>query len=287
MNSISDETDVCQDELIELERNDSLEAFEHSNIIISLKVYGRMMALIEKETDGPAFPDAWALYSHYFYTGRRQATNQPFATASYCKQWFGWGTEKFHRSKNFLVKHGFIEDVIKRDENQKITGHYIKVPGMSRSHPTQKPEGGFSPRVAEQQTNALKQKHLNALNQNNNVPVAENELAAKEKNEIPHAYIMKYGIERIDEVRRNTPAGAFNPVGWQIKALDGDYGHDPKAPPGWIPGDKMPTVNGPGVFWLEGSNVDVLYHGKHYHEEHKDGEVWYVPVEEYANSNAG
>jgi DNA-binding MarR family transcriptional regulator len=134
---------------------------------------------------------------------------------------------------------------------------------------------------------APKQESSKRESLNNNVPVAENELVPKEKNEIPHAYIIKYGIERIDEVRRNTPAGAFNPVGWQIKALDGDYGHDPKAPPGWIPGDKMPTVNGPGVFWLEGSNVDVLYHGKHYHEEHKDGEIWYVPVEEYANSNAG
>ena len=169
MNNVDLENDVCQEENVEAERDESLAAWEHSRIIVSLKMYERMAALIEKETDGPAFPDVLALYMHYFYTARRQKTNQPWATASYCKKWFGWGTDKFHRVKNFLVENKFIVDIQDRDEDNRIKGHYIKVYGIPRaSHPTYEPEGGISPPVAKQETNALIHKSLNAYKQNDN-----------------------------------------------------------------------------------------------------------------------
>jgi hypothetical protein len=286
MSNVPDEIESCQEEVAPIERDEEHDKFqrrwEHERIIIHRGTFSYMMAKAGKD-----FPEMWTLYCFYYEKARKDKTSKPWALDRYCINGLGWSKDRFYRVKRLLVEHKFLEQAPDRDEHGRVKKMYIKVMGMAKHYCPGKTDSSESLIVVKPETSALINIPEVLESKNDNADVAENVPAAKEKNEIPQAYIIKYGIERIDEVRRNTPAGAFNPVGWQIKALDGDYGHDPKAPPGWIPGDKMPTVNGPGVFWLEGSNVDVLYHGKHYHEEHKDGEIWYVPVEEYANSNAG
>lgn len=293
-----------EDVEVEVERDLELEAWEHSQIIISLKVYERMAARLEKEISEnealpkaerktlPAFPDVLGLFMHYYYSARRQKTNQPWATASYCKKWFGWGTDKFQRTKAFLVNHGFIENVQKRGEKSQFARHYVKIRSMPKSHSTCFGEGGKShstcypesgsvPGVVNRETNALNNKNLNAYNQNNNAPVVVVVESApqKEENQLLENLYLQYGEQVVDEAFRNIPAGVNNPTGWVIAALKGGYGKDPKHPRGAIPDENVSKYNGPGVHWDEGNNTRVQLGARWYQETIIEGSIFYVPEE--------
>jgi len=65
------------------------------------------------------------LYIFYGYVSCWQETLQIKATTSYTAKGLGWSTRKVQRIKKELIALGLIEDVVKKDKNNVITGHYI------------------------------------------------------------------------------------------------------------------------------------------------------------------
>lgn len=71
--------------------------------------------------------DALVLYMFYVKTAKIQGTLSVYALNSFCKKGLGWGDYKFNKAKKLLVDNKLIETVVKRDENNVITGHYIRI----------------------------------------------------------------------------------------------------------------------------------------------------------------
>jgi hypothetical protein len=98
--------------------------------------------------------DAMTLYVFYCMKSKREGNTSIKATDSYCMSGLSWGKDRFTRAKKILRDEGIIETVTRRDENNKITGHYLFIhflPKKARgteSHPVAQPEGG------KQETNA-------------------------------------------------------------------------------------------------------------------------------------
>jgi len=122
------------------------------------------------------------VYMFYYHAAMRQKTNQVWATSSFVQKGLGIGKIRFARAKKQLIKYGLIEDVIKRDpQNRKIKKHYIKLNFIYRKETVRKlfeeknhpPENGIvdtknhppeNRPVDNQPTNALSVLILNALN---------------------------------------------------------------------------------------------------------------------------
>ena len=127
--------------------------------------------------------DLISLYMFYYYTAKWQKTNQPKATTSYAAKGLKWSKDKIRRIKKKLIDLHLIEDIKSRDENNKITGWYIKLRYLwgenatndviENSHPQGFPEGGKSQRVENEGTNALSVNNLNALSVNNKIHIKE------------------------------------------------------------------------------------------------------------------
>ncbi|MDZ7775858.1 MAG: hypothetical protein U5L09_09840 [Bacteroidales bacterium] len=113
-----------------------------------------------------------ALYVFYYYTAKWQQTNQAKATISYVMKGLGWGRDKVRRVKQELLKTGLITDVVKRDNNNRVTGHYIKIKfiwGKGKTeqfHPPNIPPGGNRHGWQNQPPNALSTNSKNALSTN-------------------------------------------------------------------------------------------------------------------------
>lgn len=71
--------------------------------------------------------DLIALYWFYYYTAKWQGTNQPKASTLYAAKGLNWSEHRIRRVKQQLIQMKLIEDVVTRDEGQKVTGHYIYV----------------------------------------------------------------------------------------------------------------------------------------------------------------
>lgn len=68
-----------------------------------------------------------ALYLFYAYVSTWQDTIQIKATTGFTAEGLKWSTKKVQRVKKRLLKLQLIEDVVKRDDNKKVKGYYIKV----------------------------------------------------------------------------------------------------------------------------------------------------------------
>jgi len=82
-----------------------------------------------------------AVYSFYYYTAIWQKTNQPKATIAYVSKGLQLSVGKVRESKKQLIKMGLIEDVVSKDESNKITGHFMRVkyiPTLTESHRVEK-----------------------------------------------------------------------------------------------------------------------------------------------------
>lgn len=71
--------------------------------------------------------DCIALYTFYCYTRKWQKNNAVFATSDYAMTALGWGRDKFSKAKAQLKEAGFIEDVLRRNENGRVEGWYVGV----------------------------------------------------------------------------------------------------------------------------------------------------------------
>lgn len=73
-------------------------------------------------------PDALALYLFYYKTAKRQETNQPFASKTFCKKGLGWGSARFQKAKDTLEKHGLTTQIKRIDEKTKrVKGWYVRL----------------------------------------------------------------------------------------------------------------------------------------------------------------
>lgn len=85
--------------------------------------------------------DAFTLYSFYQYTSLWQnekfgINNRPFATREYCKKGLRWGTSKFVSANKILLDENLVTKRVARNEQGKITGHYIELPFVSLNKTT-------------------------------------------------------------------------------------------------------------------------------------------------------
>lgn len=83
------------------------------------------------------YPDLLALYMAYVEITTWQHDNSVKAATRFMSARLHWNKDKITRTKKVLVGLGLVEDVTRKDEQGKVTGHYILV-----KHVT-KPEGGF------------------------------------------------------------------------------------------------------------------------------------------------
>ena len=126
--------------------------------------------------------DLIALYTFYYYTAKWQRTNQTRCTTGYVAKGLGWTEERVRSRKKILVGLGLIQDVVARNEINKITGHYVRIKFIwtkeksqeaverlemgaeeEESHTPVFPGGGESLGVAIPGTNALRAVNSNAL----------------------------------------------------------------------------------------------------------------------------
>ncbi len=122
--------------------------------------------------------DAIALYVFYYYTAKWQKTNCPRCTTGYVGKALSWGGDKIQRAKKILLTNGLIEDVVAKDDNNKIIGHYIKVNfiwkrGTVEQSPTHPvfPTHPISQALENKVTNALSTNNKNTYcNKNNPLP---------------------------------------------------------------------------------------------------------------------
>jgi len=77
--------------------------------------------------------DLIALYTFCYYTAKWQRTNQPKASVSYIAKGLHWSTVKVMRIKKTLIELQLISNVKSRNEDKKITGHYVRVNFIWRS----------------------------------------------------------------------------------------------------------------------------------------------------------
>jgi len=131
----------------------------YNTIPVSVGQYEFFMA------NGKDGMDALLVLMHLIYTGRRQQTNQVWASVSYIRKGLSMGADRLKRAKSFLHEHGFIEYIQNRDEQTKQVGKtYIKVVYMPKK------AGGLKSRPPVNRTTGngqemLKENNTNALNE--------------------------------------------------------------------------------------------------------------------------
>jgi hypothetical protein len=127
------------------------------------------------EKGKPGFGDLCTLYTFYYYIAKWQQTNQPKATTSYAAKGIGWSETKVRKVKKRLIELNLVQDVVTKDDQNKITGHYVhinfiwtkeKIDEIKKSHPEGFPQCGLSHTVENMGTNALNNNNINALNNN-------------------------------------------------------------------------------------------------------------------------
>jgi hypothetical protein len=71
--------------------------------------------------------DCLALYTFYCYTRKWQNNSNVFATSDYAMTGLGWGRDRFSNAKRQLKEQGFIEDIVRKDENGRAVKWYVGV----------------------------------------------------------------------------------------------------------------------------------------------------------------
>lgn len=136
------------------------------------------------------YPELIALYCFYYYTAKWQKTNQPHATTAYVSQGIGWHENKVKKIKKILKELGLISNVVGRDKEKKITGHYIKVNFIwSKTHPDlqhDQPTGRISHRVGILAPNSLNTNNKSTvdINLQFSSDIKQDKLSIPERNKI-------------------------------------------------------------------------------------------------------
>jgi hypothetical protein len=133
--------------------------------------------LIDKLLKTNNFSELLSLYTFYYYTAKWQKTNQPHANIGYVAKGLHWGVDKVRKYKKQLKSLGLIDDVQRKDKNNRFTTPYIKVNFMwaestiikKISHPIDFSEGGDFPTLEKSETNALNTDNRNALSTNKEI----------------------------------------------------------------------------------------------------------------------
>ena len=168
--------------------------------------------------------DLIALYCFYYYTAKWQKTNQPKCTSSYVSKALNWGEDKIRLVKGKLRKLKLIENISTK-HNGKVTGHYIKINFIWKSHPLEN-QGyeNITPRnyhpLENQGGNALSTNNKNALSTNNSVynRAREENKSKKEQNIIPPSFSMvkEYCSKRKNDIDPETFINFYKSKGWMI-----------------------------------------------------------------------
>lgn len=153
--------------------------------------------------------DAVSLYMFYTMCAKKQGTESIRATNGFCQNGLHWGKNRFFKAKRILEEMGLIEEVIRRDLNGLIQGHYIRVKYLWKakessvlvSHPVDQPDGGFQP------TNALDNNNINALDKENKnaspiVPKGDVEKKVTEKDF--EAFWKEYPLKKAKQAARRS-----------------------------------------------------------------------------------
>lgn len=111
-------------------------------------------------------PNAVLLYTFYLKTAKLQAnqigyTNKIKATADYCMKGLHWGSRKYQRVKETLRANGFITDIIRKDAKGLVTGHYVELNFLMKSHSDDSIHSSRLPVMDSSTPNAVNKK-LNA-----------------------------------------------------------------------------------------------------------------------------
>lgn len=157
-----------------------------------------LMDILLKESQ---YANLVALYSFYYYTAKWQSTTIIKATTTYVSVGMNWTIQKVRRTKDRLKELKLIEDVVIRDNQNKVSGHFVKV-HLVWSHPTEKPPGGTNHPVEKSTPNAYIYNNINALIKDNKIP--HDKCAAsdiKEKN-VPFLPLAKY-LSRCIQFNKN------------------------------------------------------------------------------------
>jgi len=138
---------------------------EKQLIIISIPTIRKLLSYQKRGSD------ALLLYLFYYYTAKRQETNQPKATPRFCMKGLKWGQDRFRGADKLLRKLKLIEKISQRDEHGKVTGWYVRVNYIWSSKKEKELElkapkttRRKNPPCGKQDTNALSVSNSNALN---------------------------------------------------------------------------------------------------------------------------
>lgn len=168
---------------------------EFSGIENELVVLTKQTINLFLQSDYPT--EVMALYLFYYYTAKWQETNQPRCTTKYVATGLKWGEQKVRKIKKELMSLGLIEDVQEKDEEGKISGHYVKLnylfkqSTLEENHPYKNPQCGVNHSVDESTVwnepqcgtnhsvdfntpNALSDNKLNALSDNKRNALSDN-----------------------------------------------------------------------------------------------------------------
>ena len=85
--------------------------------------------------NGERIADCLALYDFYYYTAKRQQTNRPWATVSFCAGGLNWSRNKVQQVKKILRELGLIKDIHASGKKGKafIQLRYITKKGTSKN----------------------------------------------------------------------------------------------------------------------------------------------------------
>jgi len=200
-----------------LEDDPDLAEWQHDRIIIHRAVIRDILHLEDKDKADMLF-----LYCFYYEQGRRQKTNQPWATDTFTMKGTGWGPHRFYRIKKKLLSGGFIEVVVKKDDKGKVTKWYTKINYMS--HTSQNSKSGQEPRLAdspvveERQTNALRHQEEMLKDSNSSSTALFQETFDCT---IPEDVLPNPQLDRVIDymVEYKNPATVTSPVGLLIHLL--------------------------------------------------------------------
>lgn len=70
-------------------------------------------------SNGEKVAECLALYDFYYYTAKRQKTNRPWATVSFCAKGLQWSREKVRKVRKILLELGLIKDIHASGQIQK------------------------------------------------------------------------------------------------------------------------------------------------------------------------
>lgn len=126
--------------------------------------------------------DCLALYFRYQLQVRLQENSTTYSTDTFMEKAMGWGKLRLYNAKKILVDEWLISHVIRRGEDGRVSGHYIKINFLIRSqsnHTPTSPESGSTPHVVEVETNTLEKNIINTKEKKINTSTENKETIPK------------------------------------------------------------------------------------------------------------